>query len=333
MERTDIALGLGVLALLVSVGVAVQVMTQDGGSVDAVNESEVTDIAQNLDSEQPSRHGEPLYAGTGMGYVIDFPNGENFYVSGDTAPMWSHENYIGEKLDPSVTFISSGNVYTPDMETGAWMASKVDADVSIPIHWKTFPFLEQNTDGFHQELSELREEGKTDSEAKTMNAGESETIKGVETTWVGHGTLFFEGPEGTSIMVDPWIKTNPQAPESWKNDSSNIPETDLILLTHAHLDHFTPSMIETLQEQYNSTVVAEWELAGHMANQGFSNTVAVNKGADVNKSILKASGATGGIERVSEDLMIHPVWMKQSSSPATALGDSFGITVEGEITE
>jgi hypothetical protein len=92
-------------------------------------------------------------------------------------------------------------------------------------------------------------------------------------------------------------------------------------------------MIETLQEQYNSTVVAEWELAGHMANQGFSNTVAVNKGADVNKSILKASGATGGVEKVSEDLMLHPVWMKQSSSPATALGDSFGITVEGEITE
>lgn len=333
MERTDLALGLGALALVISIGVGFQALNSDGQSGDGLNESEVTQIAQDLDSEQPNRVGEPLYAGTGMGFVIDFPNSESFYVSGDTAPMWSHENYIGERLDPSVTFMSAGNVYTPDMETGAWMASKVDADISIPVHWKTFPFLEQSSDGFHEKLSELREEGKTSSEAMTITPGEPETIKGVETTWAGHGTLFFEGPEGTSIMVDPWIKTNPQAPESWKEDSSNIPETDLILLTHAHLDHFTPSMIETLQDQYNATVVAEWELAGHMANQGFSNTVAVNKGADVNKSILKASGATGGIERVSEELVIHPVWMKQSSSPATALGESFGITVEGELAE
>ncbi|AOV95434.1 hypothetical protein AQV86_05980 [Nanohaloarchaea archaeon SG9] len=333
MERTDIALGLGALALVISVGVAVQVTTQNNGSVDSLNESEVTDIAEGLDSEQSSRYGEPLYAGSSMGYVIDFPNGESFYVSGDTGPMWTLENYVKDSLDPSVSFFSTGNVYTADMETGAEMASQVDSEVSIPIHYGTFPFLDQDTDEFENRLSELRSQGETSSESRTLETGEWETIRGVETMWVGHGTMFFKGPEGTDIMVDPWIKTNPKAPESWKNDSSNIPETDMILITHGHLDHFTPSMIETLQEQHNSTVVAEWELAGHMANQGFSNTVAVNKGADLDKSTLKGAGATGAIERVSDDINLHTVWAKHSSSPATSLGDAFGIAVEGEITE
>lgn len=334
MERTDIALGLGALALLVSVGVAVQTMSQGSTQAsDGVNQSEVRSIAGDLDGDQSNRYGEPLYAGSAMGYVIDFPNGESFYVSGDTGPMWTLENYIKRSLDPSVSFFSTGNVYTADMETGAWMASKVDSETSIPVHYGTFPFLDQDPQDFESRLTELRNQGETDSEAEILDTGEWETVHGVETMWVGHGTMFFEGPQGTDIMVDPWIKTNPNAPQSWKDNSSNIPETDLILLTHAHLDHFTPSMIQTLQEQHNATVVAEWELAGHMANQGFSNTVAVNKGADLDKETLKGAGATGAISRVSDEINIHTVWAKHSSSPATSLGKAFGITVEGELSE
>ncbi len=333
MEKTDLAIGLGALALVISAGVAIQSLSQTGAQNSQVQEEDVKNIASNLDEQQPDRFGEPLYSGSSMGYVIDFPNGENFYISGDTAPMWTLENYIKPSLDPSVAFFSTGNVYTADMETGAEMAADVDAETSIPIHYGTFPYLDQDPQEFSSKLSELRENNETDSETETLETGEWETINGVETMWVGHGTLMFKGPEGSNIMVDPWIETNPSAPQDWKEDLSNVPDVDMILITHGHLDHFTPSTIKDLQEQYNSTVVAEWELAGHMANQGFSNTVAVNKGADLDKDILTASGASGSIEDVSSEIDIHTVWAKHSSSPATSLGQSFGITVEGEIAE
>lgn len=333
MERTDLAVGLGALALVISSGIALQSLTQSSSQAEQIQKEDVESIASELDSEQPDRYGEPLYAGSSMGYVIDFPNGENFYVSGDTGPMWSLENYIKPSLEPSVAFFSTGNVYTADMETGAEMAADVDAETSVPIHYGTFPFLDQDPSEFENRLETLREENETDSQSKVVETGEWNTINGVETMWVGHGTMMFQGPEGTNIMVDPWIETNPEAPQDWKDDISNIPDVDLILLTHGHLDHFTPSTIRDLQEEYNSTAVAEWELAGHMTNQGISNTVAVNKGADLDKSILKQAGASGSIEDVSSEIDIHTVWAKHSSSPATSLGEAFGITVEGEIAE
>jgi L-ascorbate metabolism protein UlaG (beta-lactamase superfamily) len=333
MERTEIALALGAVALAVAGFSAFQAMNTTQASEDQMTEQQVRDVASSLDDEQPSRHGEPLYGGSAMGYVIDFPNDERFYISGDSGPMWTMENYINPVLDPTVSFFSAGNVYTADMETAAWEAAMVDSETSIPIHYGTFPFLDQDTSEFENTLADYRDEGETDSESQVIETGEWTDVHGVETMWVGHGTLMFKGPQDTNIMVDPWVKTNPEAPQDWKDNVENIPRVDIILLTHGHLDHYTPSMIRELQDMHNSTVVAEWELAAHMSNQGFSNVVAVNKGADIDKEVLTGSGATGGVENMPDDMQFHTVWAKHSSSPATTLGEQFGITVEGEIAE
>ncbi len=332
MEKVDIAIGVGVAALLVSLGVGFQAVA--GDSVDkGINESAVREIAGNLDDEQPSRYGEPIYTGTGLGYVVDFSNDQTFYHSGDTAPIWSMKSYIGERLDPEVAFLAAGGFYTSDMKTAAWEASLVDPETAYPHHYGTFPFMAQDQEKFEEELQSLREEGKTDAEAGKLKIGEWQNINGIRTFYAGHSTMLFQDPANDfTIAVDPWVMTNGNAPQSWKEDISNMPEVDMILLTHGHLDHFTPSTVRKIQEEYNATVLAEWELAAHMVNQGFSNVVAVNKGASLEKSQLLKAGATGGIEEMPEDMVIHPVWMKQSSSPATALGKSFGATVEGELT-
>lgn len=330
MELAQISAGLSALALVIAV-LAVSQGSAPAQDQFNLTEEQVRSIAGSLDDEQPSRYGEPLYAGSSMGYVIDFASGESFYVSGDSGPTWEMRSYIRDQLEPTVAFFSAGNVYTSDMETAAWQASLVDSDVAIPIHYGTFPALEQDATPFENTLADLRAQGETNTTSMVLDTADWTTVNGVETMWVGHGSLMFQSPDGTNIMVDPWIMTNPEAPQSWKDDLSNVPRVDLILVTHGHTDHYTPSTIKELQDMYNSTVVAEWELAAHMINQGFSNVVGVNKGGDLDRQTLVNSGATGGVQNMEDGMNIHTVWAKHSSSPATTLDQAFGITVDGEI--
>jgi len=331
--ETQVAIGIGVLALLLAGFAAYQTTMDDAApeESEALSEEEVEDLATEI-AEDYSRDGEPLYTGTGMGFTIEFSNGDRHYISGDTHAHWEMENYINEHIDPDVSYLSGGNVYTPDLETAGWMASLVDAnDYSIPVHYKTFDFLDQDYQDFEDSVNEYRDEDETDTEPMELEKGGEWEHNGVNVHYVGHLTMLFEDPEGANIMVDPWINTNPHAPEEWVNNPEEWPEVDIILLTHGHLDHYTPGAIEELQEQHDSLVIAEWELAGHMTNQGFENVLAVNKGANLDKEILEGMGGTGAVENMPEDMTIWTHWMKHSSSPATALGAEFGIAEDDEL--
>ena len=37
-------------------------------------------------------------------------------------------------------------------------------------------------------------------------------IKGIGVTWLGHATFLCETPEGKTVLVDPWTKSNPFCP-------------------------------------------------------------------------------------------------------------------------
>lgn len=332
--ETQVAVGIGVLALLLAGFAVYQSMADEAApteEVDSLTEDEVRTIADEI-AQDYSREGEPLYTGSGMGFTIEFSNGERHYHSGDTHAHWEMENYINEHIDPDVAYLSGGNVYTPDLETAGWMASLVDAnDYSIPHHYGTFPFMDQDFEEFENSVDHYRDEGETDTEALEIEPGGEWEHNGVEVQYVGHSTFIFEDPEGHTIIVDPWINTNPNAPEEWVNEPEEWPEIDMILLTHGHLDHYTPGAIEEIQDRDDAPVIAEWELAGHMINQGFENVVAVNNGANLDKDILEGMGATGAIEEMPEDMTIWTHWMKHSSSPATALGADFGIAEDDEL--
>ena len=61
-------------------------------------------------------------------------------------------------------------------------------------------------------------------------------------TVIGHASLYIEtdgpGGEGTgpTILIDPWLTTNPKTPAKWKN-LDELGKVDLILVTHGHGDH------------------------------------------------------------------------------------------------
>ena len=58
-----------------------------------------------------------------------------------------------------------------------------------------------------------------------------------EILWLGQATTRITTPGGKVIVIDPWLTSNPKTPASFK-DLSALGKVDLILVTHAHFDHF-----------------------------------------------------------------------------------------------
>jgi L-ascorbate metabolism protein UlaG (beta-lactamase superfamily) len=71
----------------------------------------------------------------------------------------------------------------------------------------------------------------TASLALAQTAGKTEVL------WLGQSTTRITTPGGKVIVVDPWLSTNPKTPANFKSLEA-IGKVDLILVTHAHFDHF-----------------------------------------------------------------------------------------------
>ena len=59
----------------------------------------------------------------------------------------------------------------------------------------------------------------------------------VEMQWLGQAGFRITSPGGKLIVVDPWIKGGPKAPANYKADLAALGKIDLLLVTHAHVDH------------------------------------------------------------------------------------------------
>jgi L-ascorbate metabolism protein UlaG (beta-lactamase superfamily) len=58
-----------------------------------------------------------------------------------------------------------------------------------------------------------------------------------EVLWLGQAGYRITTPGGKTIVIDPWITGGPKAPAQFKSDLSALGKVDLLLVTHAHVDH------------------------------------------------------------------------------------------------
>ena len=58
-----------------------------------------------------------------------------------------------------------------------------------------------------------------------------------EVLWLGQAGFRIKTPNGKVILIDPWITGGPKTPPMYKSDLSAIGKVDLLLVTHAHVDH------------------------------------------------------------------------------------------------
>jgi L-ascorbate metabolism protein UlaG (beta-lactamase superfamily) len=96
----------------------------------------------------------------------------------------------------------------------------------------------------------------------------------VKFTWVGHGTWKVRTARGKDVLIDPWLQTNPVAPDHLKT----VDRLDIMVVTHGHFDHVNDAV--EVARATNCKVITTAEVAGWLGRQGVSgdNLVGMNKG-------------------------------------------------------
>jgi L-ascorbate metabolism protein UlaG (beta-lactamase superfamily) len=59
----------------------------------------------------------------------------------------------------------------------------------------------------------------------------------IEILWLGQSVFRITTPTGKVIVTDPWLTPNPKTPPEYK-DLTKLGRVDVILVSHAHYDHF-----------------------------------------------------------------------------------------------
>ena len=123
-----------------------------GGTVDA-NGVAVTMVPASHSSTVGTEEGPRCY-GSECGFVLR-SEGKCVYVSGDTDIM-ADMAWMGEYYAPDIGILSAGGHFTMDMNATAWAAKKYfDFKTLIPVHYKTFPILEQSAEPLRVALPEV----------------------------------------------------------------------------------------------------------------------------------------------------------------------------------
>ena len=117
-------------------------------------------------------------------------------------------------------------------------------------------------------------------------------LKGTRVTWLGHATVLIQTPRGTNLLIDPFIQHNPKYPKGFV-----LPDKiHFVLLTHGHGDHIADAA--HIAKNHDSTVVAIYELASFVGEQGANQTIGMNLGGtvkleDVAATMVEAKHSAG----------------------------------------
>ncbi|MGG0719773.1 metal-dependent hydrolase [Robertmurraya massiliosenegalensis] len=87
-----------------------------------------------------------IYLGMPMGVLFTI-EGKTIYHAGDTA-LFSDMKLIGERHPIDVAFLPIGDNYTMGPEDAAYAAQLLGANTVVPIHYNTFPVIEQDPHQF-----------------------------------------------------------------------------------------------------------------------------------------------------------------------------------------
>ncbi|SKA66764.1 metal-dependent hydrolase [Desulfobaculum bizertense] len=91
-------------------------------------------------------------SGAPTGFILRFPDGTTVYHAGDTG-IFSSMQLFGELYSIDVAMLPIGGVFTMDPLQAAKACELLGCSTVIPMHWGTFPVLEQNTEHFAQALA------------------------------------------------------------------------------------------------------------------------------------------------------------------------------------
>jgi L-ascorbate metabolism protein UlaG (beta-lactamase superfamily) len=87
-----------------------------------------------------------------------------------------------------------------------------------------------------------------------LASGEASAQNGkVQIQWLGQSVFKITTPSGKVLLTDPWLIANPKTPPEFKNLDA-LGKIDLILVSHAHYDHFADA--PALARKHNIPIYA-----------------------------------------------------------------------------
>lgn len=96
----------------------------------------------------------------------------------------------------------------------------------------------------------------------------------MEIKYLGH-SCFEISDQQTSLLLDPFISGNPLATDI----SIDQLTPDYILISHGHQDHVLD--VETVYQQCQATLVANFEVASWFQNKGMDRVIPMNQGGQI----------------------------------------------------
>ena len=101
------------------------------------------------------------------GYIIQLENGFTCYHAGDTG-IFSSMKILGEIFHINLAMLPIGGVFTMDPKQASLAAKLLGVNKVIPMHFKTFPILEQDASSF----VEIMEKEAPNIEVIVLDTGE-----------------------------------------------------------------------------------------------------------------------------------------------------------------
>ncbi|MBU4535580.1 MAG: metal-dependent hydrolase [Euryarchaeota archaeon] len=86
--------------------------------------------------------------GSAAGFIIQLENGYRIYHAGDTGLFGDMKQVIGEIFKPDMAILPIGDRFTMDPEAGAIAAQWIYPQKVIPMHYNTFPIIQQDPEHF-----------------------------------------------------------------------------------------------------------------------------------------------------------------------------------------
>jgi len=104
-------------------------------------------------SSYTNEDGIPVYLGMPMGVIIE-AEGKTIYHAGDTG-LFSDMKLIAERHPVDVCFIPIGDNFTMGIEDASYAINEfIKPKISVPIHYNTFPLIEQDPQKFKEAVSQ-----------------------------------------------------------------------------------------------------------------------------------------------------------------------------------
>jgi len=164
--------------------------------------------------------------------------------------------------------------------------------------------------------------------ATTSVTAQAQATAGItELLWLGQAGFKIKTPGGKTIVIDPWLTGGPKTPAPYKTDIAALGKVDLLLVTHAHVDHIGDA--PAIAKAQNTVLYGPADMVTPLITLGI---LPANLGHRFNKTghVTPLPGIkVTAVQAEHSSLLVHnnPATGKNESHPA---GEAVGYIIQME---